>query len=51
MGEERKNDKLGAGGAVFKGNLSKKSEYMTAHPADKMYRLEHSYRVANISTE
>ena len=28
-----------------------KSEYLTAHPADKMYRLEHSYRVANISQE
>ncbi len=28
-----------------------KSEYLTAHPADKMYRLEHSYRVANIARE
>ncbi len=28
-----------------------KSEYLTVHPADKMYRLEHSYRVANIARE
>ncbi len=27
------------------------SEYMNAHPAEKSYRLEHSYRVANIGRQ